>query len=111
MKIDFPILWLDDNAQFVDSHKAPLIQWMDEQGFALLVNARTNAGSLDNDLHSDVELIVLDFHMPGSNGDAIIERIRKKQCYQDIIFYSQDDLSKAQFASPPDGVFFVHKQD
>lgn len=111
MKIDFSILWVDDNPDFVDAHRPPLEDWMDEQGFTLVVHEHRSATGIFDDLRGkDIELIVVDYHLRGKNGDVLIGEIRSQSFYQDIIFYSQGGTNKV-FRTPPDGVFFVDKMD
>ena len=119
MKTDFRILWIDDNSQFIDALTPPLGNWMDNQGFALLVHSHKNETGILDDLNKhDIELIVIDYKLPKKKGDALISEIRDKNYYQDIIFYSQDGIPKEVstipndvFKTPPDGVFFVDRSD
>lgn len=112
MKTNFPLLWIDDNPQFVDSLRPPLEEWMDDQGFGLVVYYHKNEKDIFADLEKrEVELIVLDYKLPKKKGDELIGEIRGKNFYHDIIFYSQFGIPNDVFTVPPDGVFFVDKTD
>lgn len=113
MKTDFSILWVDDNKDFVDSLANPLITWMGEHGFSLVVCSHKSEAGVENDLKTkDIELIVLDYKLRGNKkGDEIIKSIRDKNYYQDIVFYSQDAIPDTVFSKPFDGVFHTERKD
>lgn len=108
MKIDFGILWVDDNLEFIEPLRDHLQNWMDEHGFRLVIYAHKNEDGIYDDLNKRViELIVIDYRLPKKTGDQLILEIRNRNYYQDIIFYSQGELPSVQL----DGVFFVAKDD
>lgn len=112
MKTDFPIVWVDDNKPFVESLTAPLNDWVEEHGFELKVDYYKSSAGIVGDLRNkEVELVIVDLNLPGKKGDKIIEEIRAKQYYHDIIFYSQGGIPHDSFTTPPDGVFFVDRTD
>ena len=112
MKTDFAILWVDDNKDFVESLKPQLESWMNQHGFSLVVHWHKSESGVASDLKTkDIELIVLDYKLPKKNGDEIIKDIRSKNCFQDIIFYSQGGDPHSAFTVPPDGIFFVDRND
>lgn len=112
MKIDFPILWVDDRKQFVDGLRPRLEKWIDSHGFRLVTYLHASETGIYDDLDSkEVELIILDYKLRGvHNGDAIITSIREKGYWESIIFYSTGGIPDDLFKIPPDGVFFSDKQ-
>ena len=111
MKTHFPILWIDDNRDFVNSLKTPLARWMESQGFVLDLEYLKDGKKVKERLKKlESELIVIDYNMP-IRGDELITNIRDANFYQDIVFYSQGGRPVGSFALPPDGVFFVAKDD
>jgi hypothetical protein len=112
MKTDFSILWVDDNAEFVDSLARPLRTWMESHGFSLVVYPHKGEAGVENDIKTkDIELIILDYKLRGNKkGDEIIKNIRENY-YQDIVFYSGGPIPPEVFATPLDGVFTVEKKD
>lgn len=112
MKTNFPIIWVDDNKPFVESLTAPLNTWIEEHGFELKVDHYKSSAGVITDLKTkEVELVIIDLNLPGKKGDKIIEEIRAKDYYHDVIFYSQGGIPYDSFTTPPDGVFFVDRTD
>jgi|GEM_PF-1590737 len=113
MKIDFSILWVDDNKDFVESLRPQLNKWMDDHGLGLTIHWHPGEAGVYADLTKyEVELIVLDYKLKGGKkGDAIISEIRAKGFFEDIIFYTTDAIPNNMFEVPPDGVFFVARGD
>ncbi|WP_395753704.1 hypothetical protein [Prosthecobacter sp.] len=113
MKIDFSILWVDDNKDFVESLRPQLNKWMEDHGLGLLIHWRSGEAGVYSDLsRHEVELIVLDYKLKGGKtGDAIISEIRDKGFFEDIIFYTTGAVPNNMFDIPPDGVFFVARGD
>jgi len=112
MKIDFSILWIDDNLEFVDSLRDPLGNWMDGHGFTLNIHARKNEDGMLDDLQKHViELIIIDYNLPKKKGDELIRDIRAHRYYQDIVFYSQGGIPREVYQNPLDGVFSVARED
>lgn len=113
MKIDFSILWVDDNKDFVESLRPQLNKWMDDHGLGLTIHWHPGEAGVYADLTKhDVELIVLDYKLKGGKrGDAIISEIRSREFFEDIIFYTTDSIPNDMFSVPPDGVFFVARGD
>lgn len=108
MKIDFLILWIDDNKLVIDSLSSNLRNWLEEKGFQLrVIPHKDETGVLANIKEHDVELIVIDYKLPKKTGNEIIKDIRDSGCYQDIVFYSEGMPPREPF----DGVFFVSKED
>jgi len=108
MKITFNTIWVDDNTDFVGALKMSLENWLDEKGLKLNVFEHTKAdGVLENIRGNEIELIIVDYKLPGRDGDKLIEEIRDSGFYQDIIFYSGSKLPDTKF----DGVFYVSKED
>lgn len=109
MKIEFITLWVDDRIDFMEGVKMHLEDWLEEKGFELKVLMHINdTGVLQDIEQQNVELIIIDYKIPDSkNGDMLIQEIRDKGFYQDIIFYSGGDLPETRF----DGVFYVRKED
>jgi hypothetical protein len=108
MKTDFLMLWVDDHILFAQSIAMDLKDWLNNKGFELIIIMHKNATGVLEDLKSrDIELIIIDYRLPGEYGDILIEEIRQSGCYQDIIFYSEGPLPNQKF----DGVFYVSKED
>ncbi|WP_026476497.1 response regulator [Alkaliphilus transvaalensis] len=92
MKLEYRILWFEDNESWFKTHKQVIENFLDDRGFVL------NAVRYENDdkgieeilKECDYDLILMDYNLTDANGDVIIERIREQQLYTEIIFYSQN---------------------
>jgi CheY-like chemotaxis protein len=113
MKPNFIILWVDDTKTFVESVQGPIIDLLTDKGFTGHIELhKDEKGVLHSLKTSEVDLIVVDYNLPRKNGDELIEEIRSKNYYQDIIFYSADGRPIEPFKqNPPDGVFFASRED
>ncbi len=113
MKIDFSILWVDDNKDFVESLRPQLNKWMDDHGLGLTIHWHPGEAGVYADLTKhEVELIVLDYKLKGGKkGDAIISEIRGKGFLEDIVFYTTDAIPNDIFDLSPSGVFFADRGD
>jgi len=113
MKPNFFILWVDDTKTFVESVQDPILELLTGKGFTVKIDwHKSEAGVLDRLKDTDVDLIVVDYNLPKTKGDELIEKIRSKNYCQDIVFYSQDGRPDDPFKqNPPDGVFFAKRED
>lgn len=68
------ILCIDDNPQLLQVHKALL----ESQGYTVLTAADGATGIAVTRTHS-LDLVILDFHMPGLNGGQVAEVLKKEQ--------------------------------
>jgi CheY-like chemotaxis protein len=113
MKPNFLILWVDDTKSFVESVQVPILDFLTEKGFTGGIELHKDEnGVLESLRRQEVDLIVVDYNLPKKNGDELIDEIRAKHYYQDIIFYSADGRPVEPFKQdPPDGVFFSSRED
>lgn len=113
MKPNFLILWIDDTKTFVESVRDPILDLLKEKGFTGQIELHKDEhGVLASLKKCEVDLIVVDYNLPQKKGDQLIEEIRSQNCFQDIVFYSQDGRPVEPFKqNPPDGVFFVSRED
>lgn len=97
MKLDYKILWLDDKIQdFIDDEYIDEIeQHLKNEEFNPIIHY-TNEQSIFFDYlgNNTYDLILTDFHLNESNdnkridGDNIIEEIRQKNIFTEILFYT-----------------------
>jgi len=89
--MDFKILWIDDTREWVDSVKGAIEEHIREHGFLPEINHQEDDSQIDEFIfRSDIDLIVVDYHLDGPNGDQVIKCIREKGNFLEIVFYSQD---------------------
>jgi DNA-binding response OmpR family regulator len=91
MKLDYNILWFEDNITWYDSMKPFIEEFLEDNGFSLVVEQRADQSDLQELINADKwDLILVDYTLSdGDKGDDIINIIRKK-LYTDIVFYSQE---------------------
>lgn len=92
MKLQYKILWFEDNSSWFDTVKAFINEFLDENGFELVEDHYK--GSVESIIEivsqKHYDLILMDFNLEGTKGDEIIEIIRSHDFYTELLFYSQD---------------------
>jgi CheY-like chemotaxis protein len=101
MKIDYKILWLDDKMDEIlfDDYPREIYTFLSDQGFEPHITTVKNEKEFFENLNDSFDLILTDFHLNETtsstrNGDAIIEEVRKRSIFTEIMFYSaQGDVA------------------
>lgn len=101
MKIDYKILWLDDKMDEIlaDDYPEEIYTFLSEQGFEPYVITVKNENEFFDNLNDSFDLILTDFHLNETttstrNGDEIIDEVRNKSIFTEIMFYSaQGDVA------------------
>lgn len=94
MRLDFNVLWVEDNQGNVHSQVDRIEFLLKKEGFRLqtLFAATLDQamGYLSDDIHGDhIDLILMDYDLgAGGKGDDGLVAVRNKFQYKDIIFYS-----------------------
>lgn len=118
MRIQYEILWVEDDNNWYEDTKEIIRDTVDEVGFKMNC---TNIQSFDKfkelievDGLQKFDLLLVDFKL-GDNkekyGDQVIQLIRNENIYTDIIFYSSQ-LNAAQqkiFENKIEGVYSSHR--
>lgn len=90
MKLRYNILWLDDQIEefmedgFVDQIK----EFLDNEGFEYNIKTLSCADDFFACLSDQWDLILTDYNMEGMNGAEVITKIRGKQIFTEILFYT-----------------------
>lgn len=115
MRLDFRILWIDDQPRHVESFAEGIGRRLKESGFQL---TKLTAKSLNDveDMVNDhiqndcIDLVLVDYDLgDGKGGELALARVRELFPYKDIVFYSALDterLRKIAYDEKIDGVFF-----
>ena len=119
MRLDFNVLWVEDQQQNVLAQKERLELLVRTEGFRLRVQfAPSVAGAkkfLFEDVYGDhVDLILMDYNLgPGPHGDVGITEIRKQMPYKELIFYSAQggDLRKILAGTQALGVHLSNREE
>lgn len=95
MKIDYKILWLDDKMEEIiqDDYPKEIIVYLEEQGFNPEIITSKNEDEFFKYLNDSYDLILTDYHLNETskntrNGDKIVEDVRSKNIFTEIMFYS-----------------------
>lgn len=114
MQLEYRILWIEDNSIFVDSVKEELEGFISQKGFIPIVespNSDELETLIDQDL-SSYDLMLIDYKLSNNSyskedGGRLIEKIRQRKLYNNIIFYSSD-VEKLRTLNLP-GVFILDR--
>jgi len=91
MKLDYNILWLDNDIQdYIDNGDVKSINdFLIELGFEPNIVTVKDEADLDKYLVIDYDLIISDFNLNKENGDVVIYRLRQeRKLATEILFYS-----------------------
>lgn len=118
MKIKFYLLWFENEPDWVTGKKEYVKEIVEESGFKCVEPKICRKGSEFKGKYDDYDMILVDYKLVGGSkkgqtGADIISKIRK-ECFSNIIFYSQhgEDRLREEIAKKGlDGVFCVHRDD
>jgi hypothetical protein len=121
MRLDFNVLWVEDQPGVVAAQGKAIGRNMAEEGFEFKPTICTGLDEvqhrLSDDLFTDeVDLILVDWDLgKGVEGQTVITGIRERIPYKDVVFYSAvtdtKKLKEASFGEGHEGVYFVHRND
>lgn len=119
MKLDFNVLWFDDQKSYVTAAEDTLRDYLDERGFTLKISWQSGDTNLEKLLETQAfnnfDLILVDYQMgeKSKHGDELAGIIRES-FYTDIIFYSGEDKQKLKeliAKKPVDGVYCANRKN
>jgi CheY-like chemotaxis protein len=90
MKIEYNVLWLDDqiDAFIEDEHVDKIKLHLEEEGFNANVITVSKPGDFFSLLNDSIDLILTDYNMAEKNGAQIVEEVRNKSIFTEILFYT-----------------------
>lgn len=101
MRIDYNILWFENDEGWLKQATKGISNLLEDYGFRLNENSQKDGSKIEELIQSiqlkalDIDMIFMDFKLSGDvNGEKLIEVIRKKNLYTEILFYSQDENVK-----------------
>ena len=120
MKLEYNILWFDDQFEEIEEHIDEVSGFISESGFKPVIARREHISSneiddladkLDN--YNPYDLIVFDYDLGADSADgASIANSLRSKIFTDMVFYSgkkPNDLRRILFEKDVDGVFIVHR--
>ena len=122
MNIQYKILWIDDDPEYVESareHVEKIVRENKMEPVLKIYNdyetyQQEEMASFNEDVFNLYDQIVIDYALSGTTGDKIIKELRNKQIYTDIVFYSSnyvemsEELRKNEML---DGIFWADRRD
>lgn len=118
MRLDFNVLWVEDQPDNVSDQQERMRYQIRKEGFRLQVKFASSVdeakGYLADDIYGDhIDLILMDYDLgAGTNGaDGLIE-VREVFPYKDLIFYSANataQLTKLATDRDIQGIFTAHR--
>lgn len=98
MKLDYYILWVEDETSWFSTTSELFEDTVKEHGFNPIIERKKTfdevIGELEQNGLKKYDIFLIDFNLRNSkNGDSIIDFLRDKNIYTDIIFYSSDKQS------------------
>ena len=98
MRLDYKILWIEDDEGWRNSIKLAIENHIRSKGFNPIIEIpdRVTSSDIDKEAFKDFDLLLIDYMlkpMSKNDGDYLIEKIREHKIFTNIVFYSSD-LSK-----------------
>lgn len=119
MRLDFNVLWVEDQPERVSSQITPITARMEEEGFKFNPTLCTSIDQVETLIAGDifldeVDLILVDWDLGGGvHGQDVIERVREVAQYKDVVFYSSNataDLRRMAFERGLEGIYCASRE-
>ena len=101
MRIDYNILWFENDEGWLKQAVKGIGNLLDDYGFRLKETNQKDGSKIEDLIVAiqskilDIDMIFMDFKLSGSvNGEKLIETIRSRNLYTEILFYSMDENVK-----------------
>lgn len=119
MRLDFNVLWVEDQQSRVKAQSERINTLVNKEGFRLQVKFASSVDEatryLSDSIYGDhIDLILMDYDLgAGGRGDDGIDKARKYFPYKDIVFYSSQasDLLSMVASKNMQGVFCSTRDD
>lgn len=116
MKLEYKILWIDNDDKIYKDHQSIIEEHLIDLGFTPIIEKGTDYQAFDK-FESNLEqfdLFLLDYKLDGSqNGNEIIKNIRDEHSiYTDVIFYSTlpDEVRQRIYEDKLNGVYYTSRK-
>ena len=117
MNNEFKMLWFEDNGDWYGTFQKSIGSWIFNTFGLKLISERNENDDFDYDClkNNSYDLILVDYRLEGDEpcGNIVIENIRDKEQYVDVLFYSSaynDMIKKMRSIDPPlQGVYHCNR--
>lgn len=120
MRLDFNVLWVDDQPNAVNAQITRIKAQMAGEGFNFNPTLCTSIDEVEaliaEDVFQDeVDLILVDWDLGGGvHGQDVIERVRQVAQYKDVVFYSAQtlaaDLRRLAYEKGLEGIYCASRE-
>jgi len=120
LRLDFNVLWVDDQPGAVSAQITRIKTQMVEEGFSFnptLCQSLDQVEALiaENVFQDEVDLILVDWDLGGGvHGQDVIKRVREVAPYKDVVFYSARtpaaDLRRLAFERGLEGIYCASRE-
>ena len=91
MSLNYKVLWVDDSPDWVDSMEGRVLGEAEDIGLNCSIEKLQNGQDAIVKICSRAyDLVLLDFKMPGKNGNEVINEVQSTSSLTEIIFYSEE---------------------
>lgn len=121
MRLDFNVLWVDDQPAAVAAQQTAIANGMEQEGFEFKPTMCRSIGEVqaliaDAVFNDEVDLILVDWDLGGAvEGQQVISEIRDSIQYKDVVFYSAmnnaDALRQLAFNNNLEGIYCAARVD
>lgn len=121
MRLNFNVLWVDDQPDQLNSQIETITREMHRQGFEFKATIRKSIPEVkeliaDDVFKDEVDLILVDWDLGnGLHGQDVIAQVREAIQYKDVVFYSSlttaTELREMAFKVGAEGIFCAAKND
>lgn len=88
------MLWVEDDDSWFDTTSELFKENIDDYGFTPVIERKKSLEEVIEEISLNslkkYDILLIDFNLKNSTGDSIIDFLRDKDIYTDIIFYSSD---------------------
>ena len=95
MKLDYKILWIEDDYSWRISITSAIKKHIKDKGFNPIIEtpSKDELSNISNEAFKDFDLLLVDHDlksMSKDNGDILIQKIRNHKIFTNIVFYSSN---------------------
>jgi len=121
MKLEYKILWIEDNPKSIRRDKRLLIEYIENLGFECKVKDILAFSTFESEIGysstSEYDLLLVDLDLGNQQtkdeGNSIITKIRDEKVYTEIVFYSSqyEELNKKLNQHFVEGIFTSSREE
>ena len=111
MDLEYNILWVEDNEDWVISIEDSIQEIVKEYGFVF--SKKLISGKKEGIDYNGYDLILMDFNLSNTTGDTIIKDIRNFDVLTDVVFYSEHKsniLKNKVMENNLEGVYYANRE-